>query len=255
MSETASLIISIIALLGSLFATIFQVSQDRSNLRGQLTDICNKINESLSTMTKMQDTMIDPSKNAAPGSNMLDLSSVAQGGYLTEQMYGYSMQARFIATKIPQLVTDYDNVVIARGFRNALEIDIAKQYYQLAFTKAATPLFKIYISREIGNFLVTSGEKEAGQAMFRYALQVPNANPVIKQNLDLQTFYSWAGALGFIFEYDQALAVVDDALHYCLTIQDPIRQSSWKSYLERYKNSIIHYRTIAVNSGIQLPRQ
>lgn len=260
-TQTISLVISVIALLGSLFATLFQMQKDRFALRGQLTDVNGKINEALREMVRIaaQQSATPVAAPPQPGSPTLPSSSgdniaaVNTGGYVTEQLYGLASLGRFIAERIPRLVTDYDEVLIARGFRNAGIIGVATEYYQRALGKVTTPEFKIFVLREIANHLYLALKPaNEGAALYRQALAVPLTDAIQKQTFDLQTYQHWITTLGNIFAYDGALAVLDEAIRYASGIPDQTRRSTWTNSLNSYRATVQNARALAVAQGINL---
>lgn len=263
MAMDPSLVISTLALLVSLTTVLLKVVQDQASKRAQLTDILNQIGTLTSSLQQNQSNIqADPGQQgqqaqsgtqAQPGlpvANQLNLGDVAKGGYLMEQIYGLAVQARYLADRIPRLVTEFDLVVIARGFRSASELEVAKDLYLKALAKAKTPVFKIYTHREFGAFAFFAGDEAAGRASYGQALQIPLSNQRLKYNMDVQTLYFLAQAEGSAFHFDQALAVVQRGEVYCQTIADLVLRRTWLLFLTQFRNTLDSYREWAAHSGI-----
>ncbi len=240
MSQNIGLIISVLAFLVSLATVFFQLTQDRVNTRNRLTDLVIKMLEDTSDASTLQFSASQVTAQTTPGAPIAQntAATVVRGGYLAEQIYSLATQARYLAERIPHLVTEYDAIVIARGFRNALDFDMAKRYYQMAMEKTQAPLFRIYVLRETGGFLLLIGEEDAGRQHFAEALAITLSNPVAKFQMDIQTFFLLANAEYSAFHYTAAMAAFDRGLAYCASIPNAARRSTWESYLMSNKQML-----------------
>jgi hypothetical protein len=201
LKDIATVLLSLLALGLSIYATYTSQKERTRTIRAQLTDVLGKLTTLSLDRAKFQHDAKDDqqyldSVNAALGQ---------QNGFLLDQ-------AVFLSEQIPELVTTYEFNTIAVADSDAGNIFRAEVHQLKAIDAAKTDLYKSQAIRGYAVFLFPQGRLSEGREQYRKAIEVLKGESNLVHWTNGMTYQMWAfSELNFARSPERANQYVESA--------------------------------------------
>jgi tetratricopeptide (TPR) repeat protein len=203
-----TIIISVIALIVSIFLNFFQRAKDeKRSTRKDLSDTLESIAKINIENTKLRQNNVE----ATPE--------------IIELRRNYNSQRRILIAHADFLISNYDDIVIdidcniaAGAYKTIGDYDKAELYWKKTIEKSDSAPIKHMNLRGYGTFLFEQGKIEAGRSKFREALLIDLPDSDASKSLITDTYLMWA-KLERDFNYEsEAIRLIGDAVNTCSRI-------------------------------------
>jgi len=151
---------SAIAILLSVLSFRQKSGEGRLALRKQLTDILEKLTELNMEIAKFAYFRLE--KSDYPPN---------YGRLLNDQRRFLVRQASFVASKIKDIVSPYEYLVIAGAFDGVDDVSQAEHYFQLAISNSTDLLDRGIASRSYARFLFSQGSVDEAKKQYEKAVK------------------------------------------------------------------------------------
>jgi tetratricopeptide (TPR) repeat protein len=175
--DWATLIISVTALFFSILSFRQKAGEGRLALRRQLTDLLEKLTEMNTEIAK--------------SNHLKEEYPPHFGRLLNDQRRFLVRQAAFVASKISDLVSPYEYLVVAGAFDGVDDTYQAERFYQLA-TKADDPLDRGISIRAYARYLFNQGRAEEARRYYSEALNCVKGESDRQRHFRGDTYERWA---------------------------------------------------------------